>query len=170
MRLMSGSMPAVEKHGAPMAVLLPLVALLCATVYEVAFALGVLEIGTLPGQGPPGSGIALLAGLLSMAVGAVLTAGYAILSRYPGALAAILAPLAAGFVTARFYTFDPYYAPAERRIADGGVISESWILLLIAGAIVAALLTRLQPPLGLAITSLVMTLSLVTAIGQSAGH
>ena len=47
----------------------------------------------------------------------------------PEPVAALLAPAAAAFLVAYFFTFDPYYAPSERRYSDGGAVPLGWIVL-----------------------------------------
>jgi hypothetical protein len=150
--------------------LLVVVVLACATGHQVAFALGVLEVGALPGEGPPGYGVALLSGTLSLTVGAALAAGYALSSRQPGTPAAFLAPLAAGFVTARFYTFDPYCAPSHCRFSDGGIVPEAWIVVLIALAALGGILTLRLSSSGMGLTSVVMLLSMLLAMFVGIGH
>jgi hypothetical protein len=86
------------------------------------------------------------------------------------ASASLLAPAAAAFVLARFYTYDPYYAPTLRRMSDDGLVADAWVYVLVGLALLAAVLVRLRPRAGLGATSLVMVLSAFTALAEGAGH
>jgi hypothetical protein len=124
----------------------------------------------LPGKGPAGSDSAVIAALLAMLAGAGLSAALAFSSGAAGVLAAALAPASAVFMTARFYTYDPYYAPTLRRMSDGGVISETWTFGLLLAALLAGLCTRLWPPLGHAVTVPLILLCAFTTVFQGTGH
>jgi hypothetical protein len=150
--------------------ILVLTVLVIATGYELAFALGLLPLGRLPGKGPEGSNVAVVAGLLAMVSGAVLSFVVPSSSRLTRGLAGLLAPAGAAFITARFYTFDPYYLPTMRRISEGGVISPAWIFGLVAAAVVAGVCAWLWPPLGSRLTGIVLILCIVTTFLQAAGH
>jgi hypothetical protein len=71
---------------------------------------------------------------------------------------------------ARFYTFDPYYAPALRRMSDDGLIPDAWVYTLVGLALTAAILTRTRPRLGMSATVLVLLLSALTALAEGLGH
>jgi hypothetical protein len=94
--------------------------LLAAALFELVLALR-HEIG------PHGEGLVLLGALLAMVVGTVLVV------RGVGP-AAFIAPAAALFVAARFYTGDPYDAPYFQSYADGGF--PLWMFVLLGAAIV----------------------------------
>jgi hypothetical protein len=94
--------------------------LLAAALFELVLALR-HEIG------PHGEGFVLLGALLAMVVGTVLVV------RGVGP-AAFIAPAAALFVAARFYTGDPYDAPYFQSYADGGF--PLWMFVLLGAAIV----------------------------------
>jgi hypothetical protein len=114
------------------------VLLVAATAYEALVAAGSIELGSDPGAGPPGEGI-----VLALSLGAMLAGAIFALVR-PSALAALVAPAAAAFLVARFYTFDPYYLPALRRMSDDGLVSPALVFLVAAlAAGVAALSVRL---------------------------
>jgi hypothetical protein len=83
---------------------------------------------------PDGEGWIFLAALVAMLVGAVLVFR-------GGGVAALIAPAAALFVTARLYTGDPYDRPYFQSYADGG--SPVWIFGLLGLAFVAAAATLL---------------------------
>jgi hypothetical protein len=83
---------------------------------------------------PDGEGWILLLALVAMLVGAV------VVYRNGGA-AALIAPAAALFVTARFYTGDPYDKPGFQSYAEGN--SPVWIFALLGLAFLAAATTLL---------------------------
>jgi hypothetical protein len=106
--------------------------------------------------------------VLLLALGAMLAALVLVFFRVP--LAALFAPLAALFVTARFYTGDPYfdYTSTFTRYADHGNISATWIFVLLAAAILAGVTTHLwrrTPPLE---SALVLLLLMPTAMFMGA--
>ena len=112
---------------------------------------------------PGGEGYVLLAAAIAMLVAIVL-----VFRRVPPA--ALFAPLAAAFVTARFYTQDPYYGSTYRRYSDGGILPHAWIFALLGVAVAAGVATQLwrrTPPLESAI---VLALLLFTALFMGVGH
>lgn len=149
-----------------------LVALTLAVAYEAAVAVGWLAVGPLPGQAPVGNGLVFGGALLALLVGAVVLAGYASLPSCPpaDALRSLVGPAAAAFVFARFYSFDPYYAPTLRRFSDDGLIAKSWVYALVLLALVAAILARTRPRIGASLTALVLLLSGFTALVMGLGH
>ncbi len=70
-------------------------------------------------------GVAMLAMLVG--AGLVFRSGRRVTS--------LFAPAAAFFVTARFYTGDPYYGSTFRRYADGGIFPPVWIFVLLGLAL-----------------------------------
>ena len=148
-----------------------LVVLAGATVYETAVALGALSVGPAPGQGPAGESIVVTAALLAMLVGGMACFGNAVRANVDsGAVWMLLAPSAAAFVAARFFTFDPYYAPTLRRSSDDGVVSPWWIVVIAGLALATAALTWARPRLGMAATSAVLVLCALAALTVRLGH
>jgi hypothetical protein len=137
------------------AVAVILAALGVATVYEALIAAGAIDLGTEPGAAPGGAGAVLAIALAAMLIGAVAAARWSGPRRRPQ-MAELLAPAAAAFLVARFYTFDPYYLPTLRRASDGGLVAPEVVYLLAGLALVAGLLVRLRPRVGLWLTSVVM--------------
>jgi hypothetical protein len=85
----------------------------------------------LPGEGPAGGGAVLAAALAAMLVGAAVSLVAARRgSSRPSAADVLLAPGAAALVVARFYAFDPYYAPTLRRMSEDGAVPDWWVFLL----------------------------------------
>ena len=142
-----------------------LAVLVACTAYEVADAANLLKSGSESGYGPAGSAEVEIAALVALIVGTIAlgVAG----SR---AHLAPLVPLAAvAFVVARFYSFDPYYAPTLRRMSDGGLVAPGLIyLLIVAAVVVAALMTKWPSaaPLGAAL----LVFSALLALVEGAGH
>jgi hypothetical protein len=148
-----------------------LAVLAAATAYEAAVGLGWLAVGPEPGEAPPGNGLVLGAAVLALVAGAglCLVHAWAPLPQLD-ASGSLLAPAAGAFALARFYTYDPYYAPTLRRMSDDGLVADSWVYMLIGLALLAAVLVRIRPRAGLGATSLVLVLSAFTALAEGAGH
>jgi hypothetical protein len=132
---------------------------------------GWLDVGPEPGQAPPANGVVLGAAVFALVAGAglCLVGAWAPLTQVD-ALASLLAPAAAAFVLARFYSYDPYYAPTLRRMSDEGLVPDSWVYLLMGLALLAAVVSRIRPRVGLGATALVLLLSAVTALAEGGGH
>ena len=163
-----GALPRLTAR-APVTALVVLV-LAAATVYEAAVALGLISIGTLPGEGPPGEGLVLSLALLALLVGSVSAVTRAKRMTDGDPLTALLAPAAAAFVVARFYTYDPYYAPTLRRMSDGGLIPAWWVFLLVVAALLASILARTRMHAGMPPTVVVLLLSALATLFAGAGH
>lgn len=133
--------------------------LLLAAAYEAVLAFGWVSIGLVPGAGAPGEGATTAA-----AVGAMLVGAYVVVA-FPTRVASLIPSAAALVMIARYYTFDPYYAPTLRRMSDGGLVAAWWIYALAGVAAASALARRLHP---LAVVSLV--LCILTLLAESAGH
>jgi len=147
-----------------------------ATCYEASVALGALSLGSSPGEGPRDETLVLGAAFLALAFGGLLLLACS-LSRtatrlMPGGLApvSLVSLAAASFVVARFYSYDPYYAPALRRMSDGGIVSGTWIVVLVVLAVAAAWAAYRSPRLGMVLTSAVSFLIAITALLAGAGH
>lgn len=84
--------------------------------------------------------------------------------------APLFAPGAALFVTARFYTGDPYYRPTFRTYADGGIFSPAWVFTLLGLAFVAGLTTYFWRRTGSVESAVVLALLFLTALYMGAGH
>ena len=165
--------PAPDRWGRPWRpfALAILAVVATATAYEAAVALGWLAVGPEPGQAPTGNGLVLGAAVLGLVAGAGLCLVYAWapLPQVDG-LGSLLAPAAAAFVLARFYTYDPYYAPALRRMSDDGLVADSWVYVLVGLALLAAVLVRIRPRVGLGATALMLLVSAFTALAAGGGH
>jgi hypothetical protein len=157
----------MSKSGLPATAVVAVLA--AATVYEAVVALGVIEPGSLPGDGPPGAGIVLAAALVAMLAGAALALGVSGFGG-PASTAELLSPAAAAFLVARFFTFDPYYAPTLRRFSDSGFVSPLLVAGLVLAALAAAVLTHAWPRAGLFLTAPVVLACALTVLLMAGGH
>ena len=139
--------------------------LLSAAAYEFALALGAGSLGPLPGEGVAGSGTVQVVAPLAMLAGAAL-APLAGIRPWP---AALLAPAAAAYLLAFYFTYDPYFAPALRRYS-GGNVAGGWIAVVAVAALANGVLTRLRPRLGRVSTSVVVLVVLLTKVLAGDGH
>jgi hypothetical protein len=130
--------------------------LLGAAAYELALVLR-------HAISPDGEGFVLLIALVAMLAGAVLVFRV-------GWPAALFAPLAGFFVTARFYTGDPYYRPTFRAYGDGGVVSPVWIFGLLGFALLAGITTLVWRRTAAVESAVVLVLLMFTALFMGTGH
>jgi hypothetical protein len=91
--------------------------LLAAATFEAAIALGWIAIGGASGVGAAHAGTARLVGLAAALAGVIL------LCAAPVRVAAAIPLAACALMLARYNSFDPYYAPALRRMSDGGLFA-----------------------------------------------
>jgi hypothetical protein len=143
-------------------------ALVFATMYEGLVAFGVIELGSEPGEGPPGDGAIALIAVLTMLVAAGLAVFAALGARAP--LIALLPPGAAAFLVARFYTFDPYFLPTLRRYSDDGLLPPELVYGVVALAVGAAFLTHAHRRAGSALSVFAITACAFFAQVMSGGH
>ena len=130
--------------------------LVAAAAYELALALR-HEIS------PHGEGFVRVIVLVAMLAGAGLV------FRGVGP-AGLFAPSAAFFVTARFYTGDPYYRPTFRAFADGGMFPLSWVVAVAVAGVVAGALTWLWPRVGAWASALALLVLAFTTVFMVGGH
>jgi len=152
------------------AVLVVLAAFIAATVYELLVALDVIQPGHQPGEAPPGS---VLAGFVAGgAVGAAaLLAGILVRRRDAASqLAALLAPAAAAFMVAHFYTYDAYSLPTLIRLSERDFVPIPAVFGIAAFAAGAGLITLLRRPFGLVLTVPAVLFCGVTAWFSGLGH
>jgi hypothetical protein len=89
----------------------------------------------------------------------LLGAGIALLSvrsLEPAWPVVLLAPSAAAFLIAHFYTYDSYYSPTLRRYSDDGGMEPLWVWLVAAAALVAGVVTWRAPRFGAVATAAVL--------------
>jgi hypothetical protein len=150
--------------------LVPLGLLVVAAGYELAVALGALRVGPAPGAERGGRSAVFAAAelaLVAAAIGLLVGAGAA--ARATAALVAL--PLAAAlFLLARFFSFDAYYAPGQRRMSDDGLVSLGLVVALVGACVGVALLLPRRPRIGAVLTAPVLLLVAGTALAAGAGH
>jgi hypothetical protein len=142
-----------------------LAALATCTAYEVVDAANLLKPGSQSGYGPAGSTEFAIAALVAFVVGTIALGVAGSRTR----LAPLVPLFAVAFVVARFYTFDPYYAPYLKRMSDGGLVAPGLIYILIVAAVVVAALMVKWPaaaPAGAAL----LVISALLALVEGAGH
>ena len=145
--------------------LLLLVLILMGAAYEAAIALEWVSIGEVPGEGAPGEGAVLLVSVLAALAGIAVS----IFAIRGNRLVAGLAPATATLMVARFYSFDPYYAPTLRRASEGGIVAAGWVYALVATALLAGLLAAMRPRLAF-LGAPVMLLCVFTTVFVHGGH
>jgi hypothetical protein len=142
--------------------------------YELAVALGVIGLGPQPGDAPAGAtGIVPLALFSLLAVGALLLAP-ALAERGWNGWGRMVVPLAGAaataFLVARFYSYDPYYAPGLRRMSNGGLVAGRWVAFVVAVTLVAGVLARRWPRAASAGTAVGVWAMALTAAVAGLGH
>jgi hypothetical protein len=130
--------------------------LFAAAVFELVFALRHTA-------SPDAERFVVLVALVAMLVGAV------VVFRRHGA-AALIAPAAALFVTARLYTGDPYYQPYFQSYAENGIFSPTWVFLLLGVALVAAVTTLRWRSTAAIESVVVLALLMFTTLFMGSGH
>jgi hypothetical protein len=142
--------------------------LIAAAAYELAVALGAESLGPNPGDDVAGAGVVRAVALFASLAAVPLAVGFV---PRPWRAAALLAPAAAAFVLPLYFTFDPYYAPDERRYIDnGGWSSPAWMIGFGVVGVVTGLLTALLPRVGAAASVVVLLLLFGLALFVGVGH
>ena len=144
--------------------------LLAAAAWELAVAAKVVHFGRDSGQGAPGEGIAVGFGLVALLAAMAISFVAILRGRQLKRAYALLPLAAAAFVTARYYSFDPYYAPARRRFSDGGLVAGSWMFALDAALVASAVLIAVRPRRWVGILPVLLLLCAGTVVVQGAGH
>jgi hypothetical protein len=141
--------------------------LLAGACFELALALGAGSIGSEPGGDATGQvvvgpivEVAWLVGIVVACLGA----------RRGERAVSLLAPVLGLYVTATDYTYDPYYAPTERRYADSGAVPVWWIFMLLGVSFTLAFFTWRWPRTGGWITAFGLFVWFVTLVAAGDGH
>ena len=140
------------------------------TAYEAAVAVGVIGLGAEPGEGPAHESIFVTAAIAALLFGAVLVLGYVAQPVRAPRLVVLLPLAGAAFAVARFYAFDPYFAPALRRASEGGLVPASWIVALVLLSALAAFVTVTRLRIGLLLTAAALLASALTSFAVRLGH
>lgn len=152
------------------AVLMVLAAFAAVTVYEVLVAVTMIPLGDLPGEGAPGGElVGLLAGA-AVAASAVLAVLLAHHGNAGTPLAALLAPAAAAFMVAHFYTYDAYALPTLVRHSERDFVPPLFVYGLGALAVVVGVVTSVTRSVGLALTAPTILVCGLTAWFTGFGH
>jgi hypothetical protein len=146
-----------------------------AASHQAGVALGLLDLGSAPGDGPPADGIVGV-GIIAVFAAAVLggvAAGLALATerrdRVAGLLLALANLAAAAFVVGRFFAYDPYYLPTLRRFSDGGNVGGAWIAFVLA-VLLATAATARRPTVVAALSAPALFLAAVTVVLTGVGH
>jgi hypothetical protein len=145
------------------------VLILAGAGYELADALRAFATGTAPGQGPTGSGFFAGVPALGLLLGGF---GCIYLARHGTrpALAWLIAPLAGAFVLAHYYSYDTYCGGYGCRIADEAPTADRWAFALLAGGLLAGVITWVRPNVGLRLTGAVAIVCALTVFFVPMGH
>jgi hypothetical protein len=149
------------------AVIVVLVVLAAATAYETAVAAGWIAMGTEPGGGRRGDSAVRIAVVVALFAGALLCLSG---DPRPRPLPALLAPAGVAYLVARFYSYDPYYLPALRRISDQGEVAPPVIYALVAVTAAVFVLSLLRPRVGLRAAAALLLVSMAVSALEGAGH
>lgn len=141
---------------------------LAGAAQQAGVALGWLKIGDEPGADANGHVLFVLALLALVCLGPALLWAAAVGRRVRAA--PVLAVAAGCLVIARFYAFDSYYAPFERRMSEGGAVAGTWIVIVVACAFAAAVISVRHHHSGLCATAAVAWLAFGTAAASGMGH
>ena len=143
-------------------------------VYELLVALGVLGLGPQPGDAPAGAAVIVPLALLALLLLGGLLLAAAMGGRGWNGWGRLTVPAAAAaagtFLVARFYSYDPYYAPYLRRMSEDVLVACRWIAFLVAATLVSGLLVRRWPRAASAGTALGVWAIALTAAVAGLGH
>lgn len=151
------------------AILAVLLVLAAATVYEALVALRIIDLGSLPGEGPPGAEVVGVVAAVALVAAALLSALLFRMREAP-VLSALLAPAAGAFLLARFYAFDPYYLPTLIRYADRDFVPPGVVFALAGLALAAGALTLTRRRAGLVLSVPAILACALTAWFSGLGH
>jgi hypothetical protein len=147
-----------------------LTAVAAATVYDVLVAVNVIKLGEVPGEGPPAGELVRLIVATAIAASAVFALIVAPRGNRVTALAAGLAPAAAVFMVAHFYTYDPYYLPSLVRQSEKDFVSPLVVYALGALCVGVGLVTLTRRAAGLVLTVPAVLLCGLVSAFSGAGH
>lgn len=156
---------------APSSLVIPsiLAVLAAGAAYEAAVALEWISLGMQPGDGPPFESLVLVAALIAMFVGALVSLALSDGGR-SSTTVALFGAAAGAFVVARFHGFDPYYLPTLRRHSEGGAFSPVLVYTVAGLGVVASLLCFVRPRAGLILGGAALFVCSFTSIFLGTGH
>jgi hypothetical protein len=142
--------------------------------YELLVAVGVIALGPEPGVAPAGATTIVPLALLALLATGGLLLSVAMDGRPRIAWGRLAVPAAsaaaAAFLVARFYSYDPYYAPTLRRMSDGGAVAGRWIAVVVAATLLAGVLVPRWPRVAAAGTGIGVWVIALTAAAAGLGH
>jgi hypothetical protein len=141
-----------------------------AALYETAIALEIIPMGKVAGKGAAGEWCVLWVALLAMLLGSLISLSCAASRSMEWRVVASLVALAAAFVATRFFAFDAYYLPTLRRMSDGGLVAGWWIVALVVLALLVAVVAKIRPRAGVAMTSFLLFMIALTSVAEGIGH
>jgi hypothetical protein len=152
--------------------LLALVLLVVASAQQALVALGVIDLGRTSGTDAPFSGILLVALLALLVAGIVLlvaagTRAGPQLEASPATI--LLIPAAALLAIVHLYSYDTYYLPTLRRIADYRSNGE-WIAIVAGASLLFALAARFTGRAGLRMVGVGAWLAAFAIVLEGGGH
>jgi hypothetical protein len=151
-------------------ILVVLAAFAAVTFYEVLVAVNVIQLGDLPGEGPPGSRLVGLVAAAAVAASAVLALILVRRGNDGTRLAAAVSPAAAAFMVAHFYTYDAYSLPTLIRHSERDFVPTPVALTIAALAVGVGLVTLLKRSIGLFLTVPAVLVCGLTAWFSGLGH
>jgi hypothetical protein len=151
-------------------VLAVLLVLAAATVYETLVALRVVELGSLPGEGPPGAELMGFVAAIGLLVAMLVSAMLAGVGTTAPALSALLAPAAGAYLLARFYSFDSYYLPSLIRYSERDFIPSAVVFVLVGVSLAAGIVTLRRRRVGLALSVPLILVCALAAFFSGVGH
>lgn len=142
--------------------------------YELLVALGVIGLGPRPGDAPAGATAIVPLALLALLLAGGLLLAAAVGGRRWNGWGRLAVPAAgaaaSAFLVARFYSYDPYYAPYLRRMSEEGLVAGRLIAFLVAATLVSGLLVRRWPRAASAGTAVGVWAIALTAAVAGLGH
>lgn len=140
-----------------------------ATVYEALVALRVFDLGSLPGEGPPGAGFVGWVATVAF-VAAVFFCAVLAFSRVAPALSGLLAPAAGAFLLAYFHAFDPYYLPSLIRYSERDFVPPALVYALTGATLAVGVVTLLRRRPGLVLSVPAILMCGLAAFWLGIGH
>jgi hypothetical protein len=142
-------------------------------VYDGALALGVTEVGPLPGDMPPGEALVLVS-FAALVLGGLL---FLLASCTRVTIAALSTPLlpfvglaALAFAIAHYFSYDGYYAPSLIRVSEATSVSGWWMVVLALGALWAGIVAWRVPRVGPLVQGLFLWVTAVAMFAIGPWH
>lgn len=144
---------------------------LAAAISEASIAVGIVGMDASNG-GWDVRGILLVGASLALFFGG-LVLGVAAFTRLADGVRAglpVVGLTTAALLVARYYAYDPYYAPDRLRFSDISFLPGWWMALLATLAVCSAALSRRDLPSGLVLAGIAMVLAGPTVFVAGLGH